>query len=226
MEEQVMQETVAQNHWIVQAFIDGGIPTMSVIAFIGILTLLLIIERFLTLRKFGVDKEDFNEKIFGMILRGDVKQAVTFCDSRLTPLTETLKAGLVQILNSRADEEVQVAMDAAVLRQTPKIEGWTGFLAVFGNIATLAGLLGTIIGLIKGFGALSEVDPAEKANILSLAISHALNCTAFGLAVAIPALIGFGYFQVRVGRIINDMVESSMSLMNLVASNRDKLKIN
>ena len=226
MEEQVMQETVAQNHWIVQAFIDGGITTMSVIAFIGILTLLLIIERFLTLRKFGVDKEDFNEKIFGMILRGDVKQAVTFCDSRLTPLTETLKAGLVQILNSRADEEVQVAMDAAVLRQTPKIEGWTGFLAVFGNIATLAGLLGTIIGLIKGFGALSEVDPAEKANILSLAISHALNCTAFGLAVAIPALIGFGYFQVRVGRIINDMVESSMSLMNLVASNRDKLKIN
>ena len=225
MEEQVFQETVAQNHWIVQAFIDGGIPTMSVIAFIGILTLLLIMERFLTLRKFGVDKEDFNEKIFGMILRGDVKQAVTFCDSRLTPLTETLKAGLVQILNSRADEEVQVAMDAAVLRHTPKIEGWTGFLAVFGNVATLAGLLGTIIGLIKGFGALSEVDPAEKANILSQAISHALNCTAFGLAVAIPALVSFGYFQVRVGRIINDMVESSMSLMNLVASNRDKLKI-
>ena len=96
---------------------------------------------------------------------------------------------------------------------------------MFGNVATLAGLLGTIIGLIKGFGALSEVDPAEKANILSQAISHALNCTAFGLAVAIPALIAFGYFQVRVGRIINDMVESSMSLMNLVASNRDKLKV-
>ncbi len=225
MEEQVFEEVVAQNHWIVQAFIDGGIPTMSAIACIGILTTILIIERFLSLRKFGVNKEDFNEKIFGMILRGDVKQAVNFCDSRITPLTETLKAGLVQVLNSRADEEVQVAMDAAVLRETPKIEGWTGFLAVFGNVATLAGLLGTIIGLIKGFGALSEVDPAEKANILSQAISHALNCTAFGLVVAIPALISFGYFQVRVGRIINDMVESSMSLMNLVVSNRDKLKV-
>ena len=225
MEEQVFEEVVAQNHWIVQAFIDGGIPTMSAIACIGILTLILIIERFLSLRKFGVNKEDFNEKIFGMILRGDVKQAVNFCDSRVTPLTETLKAGLVQILNSRPDEEVQVAMDAAVLRSTPKIEGWTGFLAVFGNVATLAGLLGTIIGLIKGFGALSEVDPAEKATILSQAISHALNCTAFGLVVAIPALISFGYFQVRIGRIINDMVESSMSLMNLVASNRDKLKV-
>lgn len=224
MEEMVMQETVAQNHWIVQAFIDGGIYTMSAIAFVGILTVLLIIERFLTLKKLGIDKEDFNEKVFGMVLRGDVKQAVTFCDSRVTPLTETLKAGLVQVMNARADEEVQVAMDAAVLRETPKVEGWTGFLAVFGNIATLAGLLGTIIGLIKGFGGLSEADPAEKANILSQGISHALNCTAFGLIVAIPALIAFGYFQVRVGRILNDMVESSMSLMNLVVSNRDKLK--
>lgn len=224
MEEMVMQETVAQNHWIVQAFIDGGIYTMSAIAFVGILTVLLIIERFLTLKKLGIDKEDFNEKVFGMVLRGDVKQAVTFCDSRVTPLTETLKAGLVQVMNARADEEVQVAMDAAVLRETPKVEGWTGFLAVFGNIATLAGLLGTIIGLIKGFGGLSEADPAEKANILSQGISHALNCTAFGLIVAIPALLAFGYFQVRVGRILNDMVESSMSLMNLVVSNRDKLK--
>ncbi len=223
MEEQIFQETVAQNNWIVQAFIDGGIPTMSAIACIGILTLLLIFERLFTLRNLGVDKEDFNEKVFGMILRGDVKQAVTFCDSRVTPLTETLKAGLVQVLNRRADEEVQVAMDAAVLRATPRIEGWTGFLAVFGNVATLAGLLGTIIGLIKGFGALSEVDPAEKANILSQAISHALNCTAFGLIVAIPALIFYGYFQVRVGHVINDMVESSMSLMNLVVSNRDKI---
>ena len=224
MEEQVMQEAVAQNHWIAQAFIDGGIYTMSAIAFVGILTVLLIIERFLTLRRLGVDKEDFNEKVFGMVLRGDVKQAVSFCDSRVTPLTETLKAGLVQVMNARADEEVQVAMDAAVLRESPKVEGWTGFLAVFGNIATLTGLLGTIIGLIKGFGGLSEADPAEKANILSQGISHALNCTAFGLIVAIPALVFFGYFQVRVGRIINDMVESSMSLMNLVVSNRDKLK--
>ena len=117
----------------------------------------------------------------------------------------------------------QVAMDAAVLRHTPRVEGWTGFLAVFGNVATLAGLLGTIIGLIKGFGALAEVDPAEKANILSSAISHALNCTAFGLIVAIPAIISYGFFQVRVGRLLNDMTESSMSLINMVVSNRDKI---
>ena len=78
-----------------------------------------------------------------------------------------MKAGLVQVMNKRPDEEVQVAMDAAVLRETPRLEGWASFLAVFGNVSVLIGLLGTIIGLIKSFGGVSEVDAATKAAVLS-----------------------------------------------------------
>ncbi len=197
---------------------------MYFIAAVGLLVVILIIERFMTLRNLNVDKDDFNEKIFGMVLRGEIRQAITFCDSRPVPLTNTLKAGLVQVMNKRPDEEVQVAMDAAVLRESPRLEGWTGFLAVFGNVATLIGLLGTIVGLILSFGSISAADPAQKAEMLSRGISEALNCTAFGLVVAIPSLVFFGFFQVRVGRAINDMVESSMSMMNLVVANRDKIK--
>ncbi len=215
--------TVEQANWIIKAFQDGG-NTMGGIAFVGLLTLWLIFERLSTLRRLTVDKVDFNDKLFGMILRGELRQAITFCDSRAVPLTNTLKAGLVQVLNKRPDEEVQVAMDSSVLRETPRVEGYTGFLAVFGNVATLIGLLGTIIGLIQAFSAVMDKDPATKAAMLSQGISHALNCTAFGLVVAIPALIGYGYFQIRVSRIVNDMVESSMSLMNLVVANRDKMK--
>lgn len=206
-----------------KAFQDGG-PAMWAILVIGIFTFGLIFYRFMDMKKLSVDKEDFTEKVFGMILRGDLRQAVTFCDSRPAPLTSVVKAGLVQVLNRRPDEEVQVAMDGAVLRETPKIEGWTGFLAVFGNVATLVGLLGTIIGLIISFAGVAAADPAQKAQILSLGISHALNCTGFGLIVAIPALIAYGYFQVRVGRLINEMVETSMNVMNLVVANRDKVK--
>ncbi len=212
-----------QSNFVVHAFQSGG-TAMYFIAAVGILVAILIIERFLTLRNLNVDKNDFNEKIFGMILRGEIRQAITFCDSRPVPLTNTLKAGLVQVINKRPDEEVQVAMDSAVLRESPRLEGWTGFLAVFGNVATLIGLLGTIVGLIISFGSISAADPAQKAEMLSRGISEALNCTAFGLVVAIPSLVFFGFFQVRVGRAINDMVESSMSMMNLVVANRDKIK--
>jgi biopolymer transport protein ExbB len=211
--------------FIMEAIEKGGWP-MIVIGAIGFGTVALVLERFMTLSRLNVDKVDFNDKLFGMLLRGELRQAITFCDSRPVPLTQALKAGLVQVLNKRPDEEVQVALDGAVLKQTPRIEGWTGFLAVFGNVATLMGLLGTIIGLIKSFSAVSgaATESVEKAELLSKGISEALYCTAFGLIIAIPALVFFGYFQVRVGRIINDMVESTMHMMNLVVANRDKFK--
>ncbi|MBK9040250.1 MAG: MotA/TolQ/ExbB proton channel family protein [Bdellovibrionales bacterium] len=197
---------------------------MYLILLVGILTVFLILERTMSLSKLTLDKISLNENLFSMLLRGDIKQAIAFCDSRPTPLTNTLKSGLVQVMNKRPDEEVQVAMDAAVLRETPRLEGWTSFLAVFGNVSVLIGLFGTIVGLIRSFSGVAEADAATKAARLSLGISEALNCTAFGLLVAIVAIVSFGFFQIKIGRAINDMLESSMNLMNLIVSNRDKIK--
>lgn len=210
-------------NFFITAFHVGG-PAIVVIAAIGALTLMLIIERLWALKGLTVDKNDFNEHLFGMVLRGDIRQAITYCDSKSAPLTNTLKAGLIQVMNQRPDEEVQVAMDATVLRETPRIEGWASFLAVFGNLSTLVGLVGTILGMIKSFAGVSKAGAAEKAQLLSEGIAEALHCTAFGLMVAVVAILAYGYFQVRIGRIINDMQESSMSMMNLVVANRDKVK--
>lgn len=219
-----IQTQLEYSNFAARAFHEGG-PMMLVIGFIGILTLFLIFERFFTLKAFSLEKDDFNEHLFGMILRGDVQQSIAFCDAKPTPLTNTLKAGLVQVLNQRPDEEVQVAMDASVLRETPRIEGWTGFLAVFGNLATLTGLTGTIMGMIGAFRGVSAANDSDKGKLLADGISEALNCTAFGLMCALVAILFYGYFQVKVSRMINDMQESSMRMMNLVTSNRDKLKI-
>jgi biopolymer transport protein ExbB len=218
----VMANEESQN-FVLRAFNEGG-TAMYFIAVVGILTLVVIIKQILALKDASIDKKDFNENLFGMILRGDIQQAIAYCDSKPSPLTNTLKAGLVQVMNKRPDEEVQVAMDAAVLRDTPKVEGWVSFLAVFGNLSTLIGLVGTIIGMISAFRGVSAADDAQKAQLLSKGISEALNCTAFGLMVAVLAIAAFGLFQHRIGLILNEMTESSMSLINLVASNRDKIK--
>lgn len=225
MEEQVAgaAATPEAQNFIMHAFHAGGVM-MYVILVLLVLTLIVVIKQLLILKDAGVDKSDFNEHVFGMILRGDIQQAISYCDSRQSPLTNTLKAGLVQVLNRRPDEEVQVAMDASVLRETPKVEGWVSFLAVFGNLATLLGLTGTIMGMITSFSAVNKADDAKKAELLSQGIAEALNCTAFGLVVAILAILMYGFFQYRIGHILNDMTESSMSMLNLVASNRDKMK--
>ncbi len=206
-----------------RAFHEGG-PVMYIILLVGLLTVFIVFERFIALKSLTLDKKDFLDNIFSMLMRGDLRQAISFCDSKKTPLTNTVKSGLLQVMNKRPDEEVQVAMDASVLRETPRLEGFTSFLAVTGNVSVLAGLLGTIIGMIGSFRAVAVADPAEKAQRLSEGISHALNCTAFGLLVAIVSIIFYGYFQLRISRAENDMVESSMSLLNLISANRDKMK--
>ncbi len=215
--------TVENMNPVVRAFSEGGF-VMYVILVIAVLTLILVIERFIALKSLRVDKKEFSDQIFKMIIAGDMRQAISFCDSRSTPMSNTVKSGLVQVMNKRPDEEVQVAMDASVLREMPKLEGMTSFLAVLGNIAVLAGLLGTIIGMIGSFRAVSQADPATKAALLSDGISHALNCTGFGLTVAIAAILFYGLFQHMIQKSENELLETSMTLMNTVASNRDKLR--
>ena len=208
---------------IQRAFAEGGF-VMYVIAVTAILALFLIIERMMKFKNLSVDKKEFTDQIFRMVVAGDLRQAISYCDARPAPLTNTVKAGLVQAMNKRPDEEVQVAMDAAVMREMPKVEGWTSFLAVFGNVAVLAGLLGTIIGMIGSFRAVAAADPATKALELSKGISHALNCTAFGLFVAIVSIVAYGLFQHRIQKTENEVIETSMSLLNLVVANREKIK--
>ena len=216
-----LNKCVDYTNFFAKAFCEGG-GAMYVIAATGILVVMLIFERLFNLRKLSIDKSSVSSSIFGMVVQGQIQQAVSFCDANPAPLTNTMKAGLVQVVNKRPDEEVQVAMDASVLRETPRIEGWTSLLAVFGNVSVLVGLLGTIMGLIRSFGGVAEADAATKAAHLSKGISEALNCTAFGLFIAIIAITFYGFFQIQIGRIINDMLESTMNMMNHVVSNRDK----
>ena len=220
---EVATKTAENVNPIVRAFNEGG-SVMYIIAFIGVLTLILIVERFMTLKALRVDKKEFTDQVFRMIIGGDIRQAISFCDSRPTPLSNTVKAGLVAALNKRPDEEIQVAMDASVMREMPRLEGWTGFLAVFGNIAVLAGLLGTILGMIGSFKAVAEADAATKSLELSKGIAHALNCTGLGLAVSIIAIVAYGLFQHMIQKAENEMIETSMTLLNLVTANRDKIK--
>lgn len=218
-----MNQCKEYGNFVARAFCEGG-PAMWVIGIVGLFTVVLVVTRFAKLKSMVIDKDSLYENLFNILLRGDVKQGIAYCDSKPAPLTNTLKSGLVSVLNKRPDEEVQVAMEASILRETPKLEGWVQLLAVFGNISVLIGLLGTISGMIKSFGGVAEADAATKAAELSRGISEALNCTAFGLLVAILAITSFGFFQIKIGKEITYLQEGSMNLLNLVAANRDKMK--
>ncbi len=185
----------------------------------------LVIDRIIALYfKASIDKEAFLRGLKKHIYSGDLDKAISFtAQQKKTPLTSVIKAGLINVPKGEAD--VQAAMDEATLRESPKIERRTGYLAMLGNVATLLGLLGTIVGLIGAFGAVANANPADKATILANSISEAMNCTAFGLLTAIPALVAYSVLQGRTQQMMDEINETSVAVLNLIVANKEKMKM-
>jgi biopolymer transport protein ExbB len=203
---------------------EAGRWGMYPIALCAIVALAIILERSITLFfSASINKDGFLRGLKKYIYAGDLDKAMTYvAGQKNTPLTNVVKAGLMNV--PKGEEEVQAALDEASLKETPRIEARTGYLAMLGNAAMLAGLLGTVTGLISCFEAVANVNPADKATILANGISEAMNCTAFGLITAIPSLIAFSVLQGRTQNLINDINETSVSVLNLIISNKDKFK--
>jgi len=206
---------------IAEAFKEGGWG-MYPIATIAVFVIAIAAERISYLYfKARINKEDFINTMHKYLFQGNLQRAITYCSSVRAPLANIIKAGLLRIDGS--EKEIQSAMDERALQEIPKIENRTGYLAMLGNVAVLAGLLGTITGLIRSFAAVSYADAAEKAVLLAKGISEAMNCTAFGLGTAIPTLVIFAVLSGTTQHIIDDINESSVRMLNLILANRDKL---
>lgn len=204
-------------------FDEGGWP-MYVNLSLSAVVLAIIIERFnvLFVKTRKLNKTAFVTQLTGLIVKGEYNRAITYCDVLTTPMSRIIKAGLLAA--PKSDQETQAAMDEASLRELPQLEKRTGYLAMLGNVATLIGLFGTILGLIHAFAAVASADPAEKASLLARGISEAMNNTAFGLGIAIPALIFFSFFQGRTQVMVDDINEAAVTVLNLVTNNRKQLQ--
>lgn len=132
--------------------------------------------------------------------------------SKTQPLGSVASAGIQATLDMGGKEEIQLKMDEVLLEEASRVEKRIGFLAMFANVATLLGLLGTITGLIHSFAGIGNANPVEKATILSQGISLAMNTTAYGLIVAVPALIMYAILQNRATRLTDDLNKAALNL--------------
>jgi biopolymer transport protein ExbB len=209
---------------LAKAYHDGGLGMhpilVSLVFVIGVLIDRIRVLYFAA----NIDKDAFLRGLKKHIYSGDLDKAISYTASqKKTPLTSVIKAGLINV--PKGEQDVQAAMDEATLRESPRIEKRTGYLAMLGNVATLLGLLGTILGLIHAFAAVANANPADKATILASSISEAMNCTAFGLATAIPALVAYSVLQGRTQHMVDEINETSVAVLNLIVANKDKMKM-
>ena len=203
---------------IVGMFKGGGYMMIPIVV-IFLLTIGIALERMMYLAKAKVDVDKLMSLLKSQIVAGNVRGALNTCESNPAPVTRIIAAGLRQAGGS--EHSIQQAMDEEALREMPKVEKRTGYLAMLGNLATLAGLLGTITGLIKSFAGVAGVDPSMKATMLSKGISEAMNCTAFGLGTGILGLGTYAILNGMTQGVLDGINQATVETLNLVVAGRD-----
>jgi len=169
----------------------------------------------------NINAHKFMAQIRKLVSAKDFKRAIALCRSVKTKaLPQIVLAGLLKASKMKVPDfrSIQNAVDEGTLEVIPKLQARTNYLAMIGNIATLIGLMGTIYGLILAFRSVSApgIDVAEKSRLLAHGISVAMNTTLTGLAVAIPSILVYTVLHNKTTRIIDEIDEHAVKLINLI----------
>ena len=178
--------------------------------------LAIAIERFVFLQRARDANRRLWEKVLPLVQSGRLKEAHGVTAASDAAIGKIVANGLQRMQTARRREDIDAAMEEGMMEIVPRLEKRTHYIATFANVITLVGLLGTIIGLIKGFTAVAAVNPAEKAELLSASISIAMNNTAFALMVAIPFLLIHSFLQARATEIVDSLEAAKITFLNLV----------
>ena len=198
---------------LVSLFQSGGAFMYPILAVFAI-GFAITIERYMHLTVAKGKNRRMIAKLMPLIKKGDMNSAINLAKGSNATVSKIFMQGMEQYKTARRRDDFEAAMEESLMEAIPRLEKRTHYLAMFANMATLLGLLGTIVGLIKAFTAVAQVDPSLKAEILSTSISVAMNTTAFGLVVAIPLLFSYSVLQTKTTEIIDSLEMTVVKFVN------------
>jgi biopolymer transport protein ExbB len=206
---------------IVRFFENGG-HFMYPIALVMVVGIAIAAERYLYLTLTRSRNRTLWQQLEPLLGQGNFRQAAQISSQSDSAVGQILTYGLARVAGAKRRDDIEKAMEESLMGIVPKLEKRTHYLATFANLATLLGLLGTVMGLIGAFSAVATVNPAEKANLLSASISEAMNCTAFGLMVAVPLLIIHAVIQTKTTELIDSLEMASVKFLNSIVERRSE----
>lgn len=202
---------------IVNFFQTGG-PFMYPIAVVLVLGLALAIERWVFLTAAKSSNRRAFDRMLPMLKKKDYSAVIELARATKAPIGRIVAAGLARMQQTPRRDEIEYAMEEGVMEAVPRLEKRTAYLATLANIATLLGLLGTIMGLIAAFTAVANAEPSEKATLLSQSISVAMNTTAFGLMSAIPLLLIHAMIVEKTTEIVDSLEMAGTKCLNIMSN--------
>jgi len=200
------------------AFFQKGGWFMYPILFVFVAGMAITVERWFQLNRVrSVNRKTWN-LLHPVLAKGEFEKARTIIEKDKSTISQMLGMGLARMGVVRRREDIEIAMEESMMEIIPQLEKRTPYVALLSNIATLLGLLGTIMGLIEAFTAVANANPAEKADLLSASISVAMNTTAFGLMSAIPLLLFHAKLTSTTGEIVDSLEMASVKALNSIAN--------
>ncbi|MCH8136468.1 MAG: MotA/TolQ/ExbB proton channel family protein [Proteobacteria bacterium] len=199
---------------IVAFFATGGLFMYPILMVLAVGTAVSI-ERYITLTLVTKKNQVVWQKVQPLLANGEFDEARELTAGDESTISQVLNMGLSLQGAVRRREDIEIAMEESMMEIVPRLEKRTPYVALASSIATLLGLLGTIMGLIQAFTAVANANPAEKADLLSASISVAMNTTAFGLMVAIPLLIVHAVLTSKTGDIVDSLEMATVKALNV-----------
>lgn len=202
-------------HAIVGFFVGGGY-WMYPILLVAAAGTAISIERYITLNRVENSNRKMWDELQPILAEGDFDKVRSITENDKSTVSQLLNASLELQGTSVRREDIEVAMEEEMMAIVPQLEKRIAYTALYANMATLLGLLGTVMGLIRAFDAVANAAPAEKSNLLSASIAEAMNCTSFGLMVAIPMLLLNLFLTTKSSRIVDSLEIISLKTLNVI----------
>lgn len=204
-----------------QYFVEGGMM-MWLLGALSILGLGTILERTAYFLKNERDlKSNFKDEIIRLVRKGEEEDAIKLCERTNNSVSRTVKSILLAYrYENDLYESKEKLMKEKALEQIENLEKRLSILGIVSYISPMAGLLGTVLGMIKSFKAIA-LQGAGDPNVVANGISEALITTAAGLLIAIPAIIAYNLFNRKADKIMMEIEKTSTALIN-IKKNRDE----
>lgn len=180
---------------------------------VGLFGIYLLVDRFRALFvSYSLPAEPFMKQVMTLIEQDKIEEAITFCGANeKKPLAYVTKRILER--SDRDDAAIESSLDIAAAEVAPKLMKSLGHLQMVSNVVTLIGLLGTVVGLITAFRAVSFADVAQKQTLLAEGISIAMTATMLGLMFAIPTMIAYSFLHAKQGQLFNEIDQCSQKII-------------
>ncbi len=207
---------------IIGFFASGGVFMYPILLVFAVGTAIAV-ERYVTLTVVTNKNQAVWDRVQPMLANGEFDAARETTSKDESTISQVLNMGLSVQGAVRRREDIEIAMEESMMEIVPRLEKRTGYVALSSSIATLLGLLGTIMGLISAFTAVANANPAEKADLLSASISVAMNTTAFGLMVAIPLLVTHAILTSKTGDIVDSLEMATVKALNVFSKRAKRM---